>query len=148
MTEDRREEILTRLLAVYKSIAGNDNVFRNRDEISEDNRPGIVLLDGDEVKSDTIDASGRGRPSNAPVIIEMSPEAFILVKGKPDEVGSTLNEWRAKMLKAVCEDTSLNELCLEIRYESFTTALATGRSMEGQARLNMTFVYALRISKL
>lgn len=145
---DTRENILTQLLALMKQVVDPDNVFRNKLEIAEARRPAIVLLDADEERDQALDASGRNRPANAPKIVGMSPELFVLVKEKEENVGPTLNSWRVQIVKKVMNDPVLNSLCHEIRYDGFTTALAAGRAIEGQARVNFTFLYQLRIDQL
>lgn len=147
MAEDRRELILNRLVDLFCELTEKDNVFRNKTEIPEDKRPGFVILDADEVALEP-EVARRGRPSDGPVIVGMSPEIIVLVQDDVEKVGSVLSEWRATVLKAVTQDAELKALCTEIRYEGFTTALAIGRSMEGQARINFTFVYVLKISQL
>ncbi len=60
---DRREMILARLLEIAVGVDGIVAVFRNKDEISERQRPAIVILDADEAADD---ADPNSRPSRAP----------------------------------------------------------------------------------
>jgi hypothetical protein len=145
---DRREEILSRLLEIAKSIVGMDKAFRNRVEIAESARPAIIILDADEL-ADEADV-GRGRPPLAPRIVGMTPEIYMLLGETPENVGVALNTLRAAFIKAVLSDSSLVVLCHngDIRYEGFSTGLAAGRSMEGECGVSFTFRYVLRPDKL
>lgn len=148
MPEDKREAILARLVDIAKTIVDPNHVFRNKLEIAEDFRPAIIILDQDEVKDETKDPTGRGRPPEGPFYMLMSPEVFILERGTPEEIGSKLNAIRVKVIKEILKDAPLRALCSEPRYEGFSTALASGRSMEGQARVHFTLPYVLRTNLL
>jgi hypothetical protein len=145
---DPREAIMARLLELMKLVVTPDNVFRNKIEVAEARRPAIVCLDSDETRDQTLDASGRNRPPTAPVIMVFNPEVFILVQEKEENVGTALNSWRAQIVKAVMKDATLKSLCHEIRYDGFITALAAGRTMEGQGRVHFSFLYHFRIDQL
>lgn len=150
MAEDKREAILTQIKAILDQAMGDGKSFRNKIEVPENARPASVLLDADETKEDAKDTALRGRPPEGAMIVMMSPEIFILCAGASEEVGQLLNAERVKIVKAILTDATLQGLChnKEIRYEGFTTAMATGRSMEGQARLHFTIPYVLRPNKL
>ena len=49
---DRREAILVRLLDIARTIPGIVAAFRNTDEISDRQRPCILILDADEAADD------------------------------------------------------------------------------------------------
>jgi len=148
MSEDKREAILARLVEVAKTLTEPDCVFRNQTEIPESKRPAIVILDADETADEA--AYGRGRPANAPNVILLQPEIFILLEAAPDKIGTELNGFRNRVLKAVLHDASLLALCKDgdIRYDGFATGLAVGRSMEGEGGIGLTFRYVLRPDKL
>jgi len=145
---DRRELILARLLEIAKGIDGIAAAFRNRDEISEKQRPAIVILDADEAADDADPAS---RSTRAPRRVAMTPEIYILLGAKPEELGTAINILRALLVKAVLTDAALLAILGsngEARYEGCATALARGRSMEGEMGVSFSFTYVLRPEEL
>ena len=145
---DRREMILSRLLEIASATEGVVAAFRNKDEISEKQRPAILILDADEAADDTDPGS---RPSRSPRRVAMTPEIYILLGAKPEDLGSAINRLRARFVKAVLSDTQLGSIVGtngEIRYEGCATALARGRSMEGEMGVSFSFSYVLRPEEL
>ena len=145
---DRRELILVRLLEIAKGIEGIAGAFRNRDELSEKQRPAIVILDADEAADD---ADPTTRPSRSPRRVAMTPEIYILLGAKPEELGSVINALRARFVKSVLGDSQLASIVGsngDIRYEGCATALARGRSMEGEMGVSFSFTYVLRPEEL
>ena len=145
---DRREMILSHLLEIASVTEGVVAAFRNRDEISEKQRPAIVILDADEAADDTDPGS---RPARSPRRVAMTPEIYILLGAKPEDLGSTINTLRARFVKAVLSDTQLISIVGtngDIRYEGCATALARGRSMEGEMGVSFSFTYVLRPEEL
>jgi hypothetical protein len=145
---DRREMILARLLEIARSVEGIVAAFRNKDEIGEKQRPAIVILDADEAADDADPAS---RPSRAPRRIAMTPEIYILLGAKPEDLGTAINVLRARLVKAVLTDTGLLAILGsngEVRYEGCATALARGRTMEGEMGVSFSFTYVLRPEEL
>ena len=145
---DRREMILTRLLEIAVGVEGIVAAFRNRDEISEKQRPAIVILDADEAADDADPVS---RPSRAPRRVAMTPEIYILLGAKPEDLGTAINTLRARFVKAVLGDAQLSLIVGsngDIRYEGCATALARGRSMEGEMGVSFSFTYVLRPEEL
>jgi hypothetical protein len=145
---DRREMILSRLLEIAGRTQGIVAAFRNKDEISEKQRPAIVILDADEAADD---ADPSSRPSRAPRRVAMTPEIYILLGAKPEDLGTAINTLRARLLKAILMDSSLLTILGssgEARYEGCATALARGRSMEGEMGVSFSFTYVLRLEEL
>ena len=105
---DKREAILVRLVEIAGELTGIKTAVRNQDEISERTRPAIAIFDADETADERANEQGHG--GRAPNIVEMSPEALILLGGTPERVGTDLNEMRAKFVKAVLIDTQLATL--------------------------------------
>ena len=143
---DKRESILARLALVLAAVDGIEAVFRNRIEIPENKRPAAVILDADETQADTQIPEGRGRPIGAsPCLMAMTPEIYLLTGDAPASIGTDLNDLRTKVLKAVLQDETLISLCKDgdITYLGFTTGLASGRSMEGEAGISFQFQYVL-----
>lgn len=148
MAEDRREDILARLVEVAQTIVEPNCVFRNQIDIPETRRPAISIFDADEDTDDS--CFGRGRPANAPLIVAMSPQILIEAEGKPAVVGALISDLRRRFVKAVLHDAALVGLCKDgdIRYEGMATGFAVGRSMEGECGIHLTFRYVLRPDKL
>ena len=145
---DRRELILSRLLDIASVTEGVVAAFRNKDEISEKQRPAIVILDADEAADDTDPGS---RPARSPRRVAMTPEIYILLGAKPEELGSVINLLRARFVKSVLGDSQLGSIVGtngDIRYEGCATALARGRSMEGEMGVSFSFTYVLRPEEL
>ena len=146
---DKREAILARLVEVAGDLAGIKTAIRNQDEVSERARPAIVVFDADETADER--AGERGHSGRAPNIIEMSPEALILLGGTPERVGSDLNAMRAIFVKAVLLDPQLGTLVGAngyVRYVGCSTHLGHGRSMEGSMGVHFAFGYVLRPDQL
>ena len=145
---DRRELILSRLLDIASVTEGVVAAFRNKDEISEKQRPAIVILDADEAADDVDPGS---RPARSPRRVAMTPEIYILLGAKPEELGSVINALRARFVKSVLGDSQLGSIVGtngDIRYEGCATALARGRSMEGEMGVSFSFTYVLRPEEL
>lgn len=151
---DRREAILVRLLQVAETIEGVTYAARNRLDLSDRQRPAIIILDSDEV----VDAggAGQGRGATASSIVSMTPEILVLLQDNYDRadaggVGAALNTMRARLLSAVLKDTTLATLTGpngQIRYEGCATGLSRGRNMEGEMGVAFSFQYPLIISDL
>jgi hypothetical protein len=147
---DRREQILVRLLGLAQALPGIVAAFRNKDEISDRQRPCIVILDADEAADDA-DPSGISRRPNAPRRVIMTPEIYLMLGAKPEDVGTVINGFRAVFIKAVLMDSELATIVGsngDIRYEGCVTGLARGRTMEAEMGLSFTFSYVLRPDEL
>ena len=146
---DKREAILVRLVEIAASLSGIKTAVRNQDEVSERARPAIAIFDADETADERANEQGHG--GRAPNIIEMSPEALILLGGTPENIGPALNEMRAKFIKAVLTDAQLATLAGtngRVRYIGCSTHLGHGRSMEGSMGVHFAFAYVLRPDQL
>ena len=147
---DKREQILVRLLGIAQALPGIAAAFRNKDEISDRQRPCIVILDADEAADDA-DPSGLARRPNAPRRVGMTPEIYLMLGAKPEDVGTAINGFRAAFIKAVLTDPELASIVGsngDIRYEGCATGLARGRNMEAEMGLSFTFSYILRPDEL
>ena len=146
---DKREALLARLVEIAAGVPAIKTAARNQDEISERARPAIVIFDADETAHERANEQGHG--GRAPNIIEMSPDALILLGGTPERVGTDLNEMRAAFVKAVLTDTQLATLTGtngRVRYVGCSTHLGHGRSMEGSMGVHFAFSYVLRPEQL
>lgn len=145
---DRREDILARLLVIASGIEGVKTARRNEISVSERSRPGIVILDADEVVESP--ATGSGKPARAPSIVSMTPEVVIQLADQSEDVGTQLNLYRMRWLSAVLNDAALLGLVGpngEVRYEGCATGLSRGRSMEGEMGIAIAFLYPLKPSE-
>ncbi len=96
---DKREDILARLLAIYKTVVGVAKVARN-EQVAEDwNFPALLLRDPGDDAEDAEDA--RSRPATAPIRVTMTPETYLILGELPETVGTELNRYRARIVKAV-----------------------------------------------
>jgi len=146
---DVREDILARLLEVVASIPNIRSAHRNNVDITEDQLPAALVLDGDEETSEA-----QNRPSNSPIIVQMTPE--IIIAEQSDEVGSDLTTLRRELIKLVLFDTELNDLIAKssprgngaIRYLGCQTDLGWMRSLHGALRAQFMFKYTLRPEQL
>lgn len=139
----RREQILSRMVAVLESIPGVALVERNlAGDLPPDARPALLLTDGDEATPDY----GARRPG-IPAILEMQPIVSIVVEAPQAEIGTTLNDWVARVQIALFNDDALAAL-LQPHGAIFQRALGTefgpGRVAEGVATLALSASYVLR----
>lgn len=145
---DRREQILVRLVEILKTVHGIDAVYRNNDMPNEEHRPAAVVFDADESQADNPDPN-IWRQAGAPQIMTMRPEIYLLLGKKFADVGTTLNDLRGRVYKAIATDATLASITGyngRIRLDVMQTQLATGRAMNGEARLLFEISYVLKTS--
>jgi hypothetical protein len=141
---DLRETILARLVAIAAEVPGVATAGRNRIGLSETARPAIIVLDADEAAEEE---ERTGRPGHAPQLVVMTPELFVLAGRPAAEIGAELNAIRSRIVRRVLTDGPLLDLAGPnglIRYAGCATALAAGRSMEGEMSLAFAIRYVLR----
>lgn len=146
---DVREDILARLLEVVAAIPNIRSAHRNNVDITEDQLPAALVLDGDEETNEA-----QNRQSNSPIIVQMTPE--IIIAEQSDGVGTDLTTLRRELIKLVLFDTELNELIAKssprgngaIRYLGCQTDLGWMRSLHGALRAQFMFKYTLRPEQL
>jgi hypothetical protein len=146
---DQRELVLARLQAIGAAVPGIRTSVRNVIGISENRRPALVVLDADEAVEEA-DLSG-SRPFDAPMLVVMSPEIFLMVSAAPEDIGTQLNIMRARVMRAVLQDAELRGIVGTngaVRYAGCGTALAAGRSMEGEMAMTFAIRYALKPAEL
>ena len=149
---DTREDILARLHAILATIPNIRTAQRNNFDVTDEQLPWAVLLDGDEDSDDASDQSMR--PPNRPTMVSMAPE--IIIAQQSDEVGSDLSTLRRELIKRVLTDTALNETIVRtgrngngvIRYLGCTTDLGYGRSLQGSLQARFMFRYVLKPDEL
>jgi hypothetical protein len=141
---DPREAILARLLIVAGAVDTSLNAIRNESDPAAANLPAVILFDGEENARDTDPA---GRTAATIRLVDMTPEVQFRLKGKAEDVGTKLNVYRAKLIKAVVNDATLLGLTVNnrsIRYQGSMTATERGKSMEGGIGVAFTFTYVLK----
>ena len=149
VVDDKREDILVRLLAVLTGVAGVKTAERNVKVLDDWVLPAGVLLDGDEQADEG--AFGRNRPGETPNLVHMSPQVFVKIADNVPDVGTALNVFRRRVIKAVLFDPGLKTLTGPngaICYEGLGTALAAGRTMLGEAAFTFTLTYVLKPADL
>ena len=153
---DKREEILERLRAIALAAqtgAGIVTVVRNRQLLQNEERPAMVILDGDERPAFTPNAAAADRYAGVrPVLTKMSPELYLLLdEARPtgltaaaENVGTVLNDKRIKLCNAITNDAALKALLGSnggIFYNGCVTDLKSGSPLTGQMRLDFSFNY-------
>lgn len=145
---DIRELVIARLVEIAATIEGIRTAKRNIKRPADDRLPAIVIVDADEAAEETDPA---GHPSRGPRRIAMTPETYILMAAKPEEVGPQINALRVLWIKAVMTDESLAQILGtngEIRYEGCATGLSWGREMVGDMGVSFSFHYVLQPARL
>lgn len=146
MSADKREDILARLFTILSGIRNITTVARNIDEMPEGSRPCIVLIDGDEVRSDT----SRGKAMQT-VVMVMTPRIAIGISSSPDNLGPDINAIRAKVLPAILGDATLTTILGtngRITYDGLAGRLSQGSLMASDMELNFSIEYPLDIKAL
>lgn len=144
---DVREQILDRLHLVVNGVDDLKTIMRNVIAFDDTQLPAAGILEGDEEVQapPSQQDDGTMRPSIAPRIVTATPQVFIRVKADAN-VGTDLNTFRARIIKAVLEDAELNALTMRgqgIRYVGQQSTLHAGRSMVGAFALLFQFKYLL-----
>jgi hypothetical protein len=146
---DTRELILVRIMEICVAEATGAGILtsvRNRGLLTNEKRPAVVLLDGDETAKLVHDKQGRAGMLT-PQIMIMRPELYIVLKeerSNNEEIGSELNEKRILLIKAIAEDVPLATLLGSnggIVYNGCVTDLKSGSSVTGQMRLDFALTY-------
>jgi len=117
-------------------------------DITEDQLPAVIVLDGDEETNDATDLSMR--PAHRPTMVQMTPE--IIIAEQSDEASSDLTTLRRELIKRVLTDVELNEQIVKtgrygngaIRYLGCQTDLGWMRSLHGALKAQFLFKYTLR----
>lgn len=166
MSYDRRELILERLEAILGGLTipllgdpngdtpaqiAPGNFVRNRNELTKDKVPGVILLDADEVRDARATLPPRGQQERqVPVsIMKMTPEIYVVLDNRSItnvNVGQDLSTARMVILKAILLDNTLQGIVGangDIALNSVVTDLARNRTMKGQMGIAIDFRYPL-----
>jgi hypothetical protein len=145
MSTDNRELILAQLAVLLGQIDGVTVAARNLEEISEVPPGGAiaVLYDGDELATDNVRAIG-----GVGNVVHMTPEIVLSLGEVPETVGTSTNEWRAKLLKKILLDPTLANLSAKDidrncgpRYLGCSTSLHPGRATQVMLTAHFTIGY-------
>ena len=145
---DVREDILVRLVEVLSTIPTIRIAQRNNTDITEDQLPAAIVLDGDEESDGSSDVSMK--QPHRPYNVEMTPDV-LLVHQDPN-VGEELDGLRRELIKRVLMDTELNEQIVKtgrhgngvIRYLGCQTGVVWLRDQHGGMRVQFLFKYSLK----
>jgi hypothetical protein len=143
---DTRELILVRLLEVVATVPNLRSFQRNNIDWTDDQLPMGLVLDGDE---DVVAGNDTSRPSNRPLLVEMTPE--IQIGEQSDSIGSDLATFRAELIKRVLFDATLNELIGsngKISYLGCVTVFNWLEKQYGVLQMRFTLKYALKPDEL
>lgn len=150
MSTDKREMILERILAICLGLKAGDTTIlsavRNRGLLSNERRPAVILLDGDEADTGLATFNG-GRTPFRPSLVAMKPELYIDLderRGTNTGVGEDLNRYRMAISQAIVTDTQLATLVGsngKVVYNGCVTDLKSGSALTGQMRLDFTYSY-------
>ena len=139
---DVREAILARLVEVVATIPNMRSVFRNNTDITDDQMPAALVLDGDE---DTVSGNERSsRMPGGPLVVEMTPEIQIVEQS--DAIGSDLTAFRSQLIKLVLYDATLLAQTGsngKISYLGCVTSFGWMEKQYGALQLRFSFKYPL-----
>lgn len=154
----KREDILAQLLVILEEVKddlGAFSVFRNRGLMSNDKRPALALLDGNEDarltgdrdRAQKITTSGHIRMT--PQLMTMHPQIFVVLdsrKPQNENIGQDLNTYIDAVTIAIAKDATLLTLLGSngsMALKSVETDLNSGDAAEGQAKLDFELTYVL-----
>jgi hypothetical protein len=140
---DVREDILARLVEVVATVPNMRTVFRNNTDITDDQMPAALVLDGDE---DVISGNDRSsRSPGGPVIVEMTPEIQIVEQS--DSIGSDLTAFRGQLIKLVLFDATLLQQTGsngKISYLGCVSSFGWMERQYGALQMRFSFKYPLK----
>lgn len=157
--KDTRETILEYLQSIIAAVKDDadaplfKNVWRNRAEVQDVDRPCVVIFEGSETLITNTD--GKGIVRHPPAVYRMEPQVFILHKSRDDTtnltldgeaapIGQEMTDFRTRLLNAVINDENLVGLVGtngQVRFLGFATDMATGRPALGQQLLLFALNY-------
>ena len=139
---DTREAILARLFEVVAAIPGIRFAYRNNTDLTDDQMPAALVLDGEEEASNAEDMA---HPPNSPTTVLMKPEIEIVEQS--DNIGSDLTTFRSELMKLVLYDAALKQLTGSngaIRYAGCETTFGWQQQQYGVLQMRFTFKYSLK----
>lgn len=158
---DRRQLIINQLYSLLSSLSipllgglngpitlAAGNIVHNRDQLTAELVPGIILLDADEQVSLLPKVDGAGRQAG-PSLMAMTPEIYVVLDVRQPQnlnVSEDVNSARAAILGLILNDPTLLQIVGSngrIYCKSCVTDLARNRQMLGQLGLEIVFIYPL-----
>lgn len=158
--KDRREDILARLRllldsipGVYVSPTGVIATGRNREDISGNSRPAIILHDGSEEQGP---AAGQGPRKSAMQLMILRPHFEVLLGARTELVGTQASDFRRELLRAVFTDGTLDDLTAgptgrgvgDIWFEGTEFSSTQGESREARLVVNIALSYPFLMHEL
>lgn len=154
MAENVRESLLLRSVAIAEAQTGIVKVMRNSLVMSETALPAINIFDANEQvlpeRQPDRGTPGRARPG-APILVTLLPEFLLMLKDRPDDVGSVLGGYVNRLVAAVLLDSTLIGLCTNagaVRYLGFDSDLQQGRELQGSALVRFAYDYVMHPTRL
>lgn len=149
---DRREQILSRLLAVCQGVDGVASVWRNRPDAPGLSRPSIIIQDGAESLSTRVPQSFARVRFGELQMMELHPVVELKLRADTGtKAGELVSLFRGRVINAVCDDASLQEFVSTngaIWLESFSQPEPTPETQEPRASFEFAFLYPLRRADL
>lgn len=150
---DTREDIMSRLVTLMRTVSGVDEVARNvlMSDDEEDNRRRITILEGDEMIDEEDQQRTRNRPADSPVIMHMQPLIELSNFASSADVGSELSIMRASVINKIATDNTLIGLTAKGRggiYLGLASEIAFARKMAARLTMKFQFTYVLRPDQL
>lgn len=143
---DKREAILSRLVEVIEESGAFVSVSRNNPDPNPARMPAAVIFDADEETAAPPNPD-KWREPNAPQLMTLRPEVYVLLAAAASNAGPRLSELRAAVYKAVVNDARLVELTDNtsgrIALNACRSQFAVGRSMNAELRMEFFFTYVL-----
>lgn len=142
MSEDKREAVMARLLAIANQIEDVESAERNATLMEDSDVRRISVLEGAEEVSE---AAGSRHAADKGIVV-MIPQILIACGARTRDVGADLNMIRARLIKAVMTDAELLALTVNsrsIRYAGMDSDLAFAMLMEGKMALRFRIAVML-----
>lgn len=150
------EDILSYLYSLLTQVEGVVACVRNRGDLQEDEKPGIILLDGSEEL--ITEVANQKSVKMPPALFKLKPEIIVILRqrdnssndtvdSQPAPIGPELSLWKGKVLLAVLNDPGLINLLGgprgngQIVYRSTETDMSWGSSLLGALRMSIELSY-------
>jgi hypothetical protein len=151
---DVREDILARLVEVVAAIPNLRSAQRNNVDITEDQLPAAIVLDGDEESDGANDVSMK--QPHRPYNVQMTPGIVVQVQDDNVVLGSMVTTFRRELIKRVLTDIELNEQIVKtgrfgngaIRYLGCQTDVGWTRTGYAALTAQFMFKYTLKPDEL
>jgi hypothetical protein len=148
-----REQILAQLHHLLGALPGLALCARDRGELSNDQRPGMIILDGSEAIIG--DPATLKTVRMVPAIFTLRPQIIFVAKerdtsanetvdGKAATIGPELTYWLELTQATIFNDPTLRQLVTpngQISYLGHETDFQWGSSLLGAIQMNFAFLY-------